>query len=83
MDVNPRIPKVNKRGILTGVVVGAIKRTLVEESESFVMKNQGMYLLSENVEFEKAIAILNHFLGRIVRVNLGKIKFLTVSKKLK
>lgn len=54
MDVNPRIPKVNKRGILTGVVVGAIKRTLVEESESFVMKNQGMYLLSENVEFERA-----------------------------
>ena len=26
------------------------------------------------------IAILNHFLGRVVRVNFGEVKFLTVSK---
>lgn len=53
MEVNPRVPKVNKRKNLTGVVANAIKKTLTDEPEKFVMKNQGIYLLSENVQFEK------------------------------
>jgi hypothetical protein len=53
MEVNPRIPKMNKRRSLTGIVARAMKRTLQEEPENFVMKNQGMYLLAEGVRFEK------------------------------
>ena len=44
LGVNPRIPKFSSKGKLTGVVAKGIIKTLREEPEKFVLKNQGMYL---------------------------------------
>jgi len=53
MDVNPRIPKVNKRDQLQGPVAKAIMDTLRDDPEKFALKNQGIYLLVKQVEFKK------------------------------
>lgn len=52
MDVNPRVPKRSK-DTLTGPVVAGILKTLRESPEDMALKNQGIYLLVENAEFEK------------------------------
>lgn len=53
MSVNPRIPRFNKKDELTGSVARAIVTTLMEEPERFVIKNQGIYLLTEKVDHVK------------------------------
>jgi hypothetical protein len=53
MAVNPRVPKFNKKEELQGPVAKAMIRTLQEEPEKFVLKNQGIYLLVKGVEFNK------------------------------
>ena len=53
MEVNPRIPVRNKKDSLQGTVAKAMVATLLEEPEKFELKNQGMYILADDVEFEK------------------------------
>jgi hypothetical protein len=53
MSVNPRIPRFSKKEELTGTVARAIVTTLMDDPEKFVIKNQGIYLLTENVKFDK------------------------------
>ena len=53
MSVNPRIPRLDKKEKLTGSVARAIVRTLMEEPEKFAIKNQGIYLIAEKVDFAK------------------------------
>ncbi len=53
MEVNPRVPKQNKRGSLQGPVAKAMLRTPGEEPELFALKNQGMYLLAKDVSYAK------------------------------
>nr|WP_236117187.1 AIPR family protein [Hassalia byssoidea] len=53
MSVNPRIPRFNKKDELTGSVARAIVTTLMEEPEKFVIKNQGIYLLTEKANHTK------------------------------
>lgn len=53
MTVNPRVPKFNKKDKLQGPVAKAMIRTLQEEPEKFALKNQGIYLLAEEVSFDK------------------------------
>lgn len=51
MAINPRVPSRTKRGVLSGPVVKGILQTLRDEPEQMVLKNQGIYLLVERVEF--------------------------------
>ncbi|PAX60133.1 AIPR family protein [Brunnivagina elsteri] len=53
MSVNPRIPRFSKKDELTGSVARAIVTTLMEEPEKFVIKNQGIYLLTEKASHSK------------------------------
>lgn len=53
MAVNPRIPRFDKKSQLTGSVAREIVRTLIEEPEKFVIKNQGIYLVVEKADFAK------------------------------
>lgn len=53
MEVNPRVPRFNRKEQLTGVVAKEIVRTLKEEPEKFALKNQGIYLIVEEVDFKK------------------------------
>ena len=52
-QVNPRLPKVDKKEMVKGPVAKAIKQTLLEAPEKFAVMNQGIYLLVERVEFDK------------------------------
>ncbi|MBH8578749.1 AIPR family protein [Bisbaumannia pacifica] len=53
MEVNPRVPKLNKKEKLQGPVAKAMIRTLIEEPEQFALKNQGIYLLVDEAEHGK------------------------------
>lgn len=53
MEVNPRVPRFNKKDQLAGVVAKEIVRTLKEDPEKFALKNQGIYVIAEDVEFKK------------------------------
>ncbi|WP_448596900.1 AIPR family protein [Thermoleptolyngbya sp.] len=53
MEVNPRIPRFNKKDQLSGVVAKEIVRTLKEDPEKFGLKNQGIYVIAQDVEFKK------------------------------
>lgn len=53
MEVNPRIPKKNKKDKLVGPVAKAMIRTLIEDPDKFSLKNQGIYLLANKVDFAK------------------------------
>lgn len=53
MEVNPRIPKVDRAERLNTPVGKAMVRTLKEEPQLFVLKNQGMWILSQKVSFAK------------------------------
>ena len=53
MAVNPRIPRFDKAGDLKGTVANGIVTTLMEDPEKFVLMNQGIYLLTEKVDFTK------------------------------
>jgi hypothetical protein len=53
LDVNPRVPRKSKKEKLTGPVAKQIVRTLQEDPERFASKNQGIYLIVENIEHKK------------------------------
>lgn len=53
MEVNPRVPRFNKKDQLSGVVAKEIVRTLKEDPEKFALKNQGIYVIAEDAEFKK------------------------------
>lgn len=53
MKVNPRVPSRTKKGLLSGPVPKGILTTLLEEPDQMVLKNQGLYLLVEDVTFRK------------------------------
>jgi hypothetical protein len=53
MEVNPRVPKRTAKGVLSGPVVAGILRTLRESPEDMAIKNQGIFILAEDVFFEK------------------------------
>lgn len=52
MEVNPRVPNRTKKGILAGPVAKGILETLRDTPEEMVLKNQGIYLLVDNANFE-------------------------------
>jgi hypothetical protein len=54
MSVNPRVPNRNEKGILTGPVIQGIKETLSANPDAMAIKNQGIYLLVEEVTTYKA-----------------------------
>lgn len=53
MEVNPRIPSRSKRGSLNGPIVKAILQTLRDQPEEMCVKNQGIYLLVDSMEYTK------------------------------
>lgn len=53
MEVNPRVPRRNQKGVLTGPVIKGITETLTENPEDMAIKNQGIYLLVEDADFSK------------------------------
>lgn len=55
MKINPRVPNRSKTGVLSGPVVKGILKTLRDNPEEMVLKNQGIYLLVEQVQFSKDI----------------------------
>lgn len=54
LKVNPRVPNRNAQGVLTGPVIKGIQETLHESPEDMAIKNQGIYILAETAEFQKA-----------------------------
>jgi len=58
MDVNPRVPKRTRKGLLTGHVISGIWRTLRECPEDFALKNLGLYLLAESVDHDRGTDIM-------------------------
>jgi hypothetical protein len=50
MKVNPRVPKYNAEGVLSGLVPKAILDTLRESPEQMALKNVGIYILADSVE---------------------------------
>jgi hypothetical protein len=53
MRVNPRVPNRTQEGILSGPVIKGIEKTLTQNPEDMAIKNQGIYLLVEGVEWFK------------------------------
>lgn len=53
MEVNPRVPSRTKKGVLAGPIAQGILTTLRETPEDMVLKNQGIYLLVDQVGFNK------------------------------
>jgi len=54
MEVNPRVPNRTKSGLLSGPVAKGILTTLRDNPEEMALKNQGIYLLVEEANFQKA-----------------------------
>ncbi len=53
MEVNPRVPSRTQKGVLSGPVVKGITNTLKDSPEDMALKNQGIFLLVDDVTFEK------------------------------
>ncbi len=54
LRVNPRVPNRNDSEVLTGHVVRGIRQTLAGAPRDFALKNQGLYLLVEQIgEYER------------------------------
>lgn len=54
LKVNPRVPNRNAKEVLTGHVVRGIRETLQGSPGDFAIKNQGLYLLVEEIgEFDR------------------------------
>src|SRR5579862_6804849 len=49
LKVNPRVPNRNASDVLTGHVVRGIRETLAEAPKDFAIKNQGLYLLVDEI----------------------------------
>lgn len=52
MAVNPRVPSRSKKGVLGGPVISGILNTLRQSPADMVLKNQGIYVLADAVEFD-------------------------------
>ena len=69
LEVNPRTPQRKKSGELKGTVVNGMLETLGNEPEMFALKNQGIFVTAEEVEFDKKTG------GQgIVRIQLTDLK---------
>lgn len=53
MNVNPRVPQRDRKQHLQGPVAKAMIETLLEDPELFELKNNGLYILAEEVIHEK------------------------------
>lgn len=53
MAVNPRVPSRTVKGLLTGPVSKGILETLREHPSEMVLKNQGIYILTEKAEYDR------------------------------
>lgn len=53
LSVNPRIPKRNTYGVLTGAVINGIRDTMDSAPQYMVIKNLGIYISAEHVEWER------------------------------
>lgn len=53
LQVNPRIPRLDKRDHLKGPVAKAIVETLLDEPEMMCVRNNGITLLVDSAEFKK------------------------------
>ncbi len=53
MKVNPRVPSRRKDGVLSGPVISGILQTLRDFPDDMALKNQGIFLLTDDVVFEK------------------------------
>ena len=53
MEVNPRVPSTTKNGVLSGPVIKGILDTLRDYPDDMALKNQGVFLLADDVSFEK------------------------------
>lgn len=51
MDVNPRAPKRSASGSLQGPVVKDIMQTLREEPQEMALRNRGLFILADDVNF--------------------------------
>lgn len=56
MEVNPRVPSRTKAGVLTGPVAKGILETLRETPKDMAIKNQGIYLLAEDIVVKNGTA---------------------------
>ncbi|GEM_PF-716146 len=53
LQVNPRVPNRNDKGVLSGPVTTGILRTLRDSPREMAIKNQGIYILVESCEFRR------------------------------
>lgn len=53
MSINPRVPSRTARGILTGPVAHGILETLRNNPDQMAVKNQGIYLMVDHVDFAR------------------------------
>lgn len=51
VDVNPRAPKKSKAGALAGPVVKDILQTLTEEPQEMALRNRGLFVLADSVNY--------------------------------
>jgi hypothetical protein len=63
MEVNPRVPKRTRKGVLSGHVISGISRTLEENPADFVLKNLGLYILADSVEHDRGSEVLSFILS--------------------
>lgn len=60
MEINPRVPNRTKKGVLAGPVIKGILSTLRDTPEEMVLKNQGIYMLVQEVSFSKGLGGQGH-----------------------
>lgn len=53
MDVNPRRPVLDSKGMLRGPMASRMRDSLLEEPEAFVLKNIGIFILAKDVNWTK------------------------------
>jgi hypothetical protein len=53
MKINPRVPKRDAEGVVSGPVIKGIRSTLLERPTRMVMMNQGIFLMVESSDFTK------------------------------
>jgi hypothetical protein len=53
MEVNPRVPSTTKKGVLSGPVINGFLETLRDHPDDMALKNQGVYILADDVSFKK------------------------------
>jgi hypothetical protein len=63
MEVNPRVPKRTRNGVLSGHVINGIWRTLAENPADFVLKNLGLYILAESVDHDRGSEVMTFTLS--------------------